>query len=224
MNHEGHKEEYVPEPDHTGTVVFHRMYWWREALIMGGFYALYSLVRNLFGSTTLNGVEHPMRAFNNAIRVIRVERVLGLFHEESVQDFFLQWTWVIKAFNVFYGTAHFIVTIGVFIVLFRYRKGKFHLFRNALAATTALAIVGFSLFPLMPPRLLDSSCRITNTEEQRPTYGGACYRTDLYEGQQSFEPALRPGEFNRFGFVDTLDTVKGLWSFHNDAMQGISNQ
>jgi hypothetical protein len=113
-----------------------------------------------------------------------------------------------------------IVTIGVFVVLYRYRKNVFHLFRNALAATTAIALVVFSMYPLMPPRLLDSSCNSVD-----PTaWGGACYETDLFPGIVSDAPGLRPGELPRFGFVDTLDTVGGLWSFNSDAMQGISNQ
>ena len=32
--------------------------------------------------------------------------------EEAVQDVFLDWTWFIKFWNIFYGTAHFVVTAG----------------------------------------------------------------------------------------------------------------
>lgn len=196
------------------------MAWWREAAIMGAFYGVYTFIRNFFSDSSLNGVEHPARAFRNAIDIIEIERFLRSFHEETIQDWFLQWRGVIKFFNIFYGTAHFIVTIGVFVVLYRYRKNVFHLFRNALAATTAIALVLFSLYPLMPPRLLDSSCNSVDPA----SWGGACYETDLFPGIVSAEPGLRPGEFSRFGFVDTLDTVRGLWSFNSDAMQGISNQ
>lgn len=196
------------------------MAWWREAAIMGAFYGVYTFIRNFFSDTSLNGVEHPARAFRNAMDVIELQRLLGTFHEETVQDWFLQWHGLIKFFNIFYGSAHFVVTIGVFVVLYRYRKNVFHLFRNALAITTALALVMFSLYPLMPPRLLDASCNSVD-----PTaWGGACYESPFHPGEVSLEPGLRPGEFSRFGFVDTLDTVKGLWSFNSDAMQGISNQ
>ena len=41
------------------------------------------------------------------------------------------------------------------------------MWRNSLAIMTALAIVGFALFPLMPPRLLDEPCA---------EYGGGVHR------------------------------------------------
>ena len=56
--------------------------------------------------------------------------------------------------NLYYGSLHFIVPIVVLIVLFRRWPADYRLWRNTLAATTALALIGFSLFPLMPPRLL----------------------------------------------------------------------
>ena len=69
-----------------------------------------------------------------------------------------------------------------------------------LGATTALAILGFSLFPLMPPRLLDAG----------DLYGGA-----RLEAEQGIEP---------YGFVDTLEVYGGPWSFDSGAMQKVSNQ
>ena len=60
--------------------------------------------------------------------------------------------------NTYYGTAHFFVTLGIFILLFKRRPDVFGQWRNTLAAMTGLAIIGFVLFPLMPPRLLDAPC------------------------------------------------------------------
>ena len=79
----------------------------------------------------------------------------------------------------------------------------FPVWRNSLAIMTALAIVGFALFPLMPPRLLDEPC---------DEYGGACIESDL-----------RP-EGGTFGFVDTLEEYGGPWSFDSETMADISNQ
>jgi hypothetical protein len=175
----------------------HRLFWWKEALIAAAFYAVYSWTRNQFGSNRVaaNGVaEH---AFNNAKRVIGFERLLGLFHEESIQEWFLSQRWLIQAMNVFYGTAHFAITLGVFLLLYLKRKDVFAQWRNSLAVMTALAIVGFALFPLMPPRLLDAPC---------PDYGGECLH------------------FRNYGFVDTLAVYGGPWSFDSEGMADISNQ
>ena len=181
----------------------HRLFWWKEALIAVVFYAVYSWTRNQFGSNRLAGDGIPQHAFNNARQVIRFERRIGLFHEESIQEWFLAQRWLIQAMNTFYGTAHFVVTLGVFLLLYLRRKDVFPQWRNTLAVMTALAIAGFALFPLMPPRLLDVPCS---------DYGGECIGS-----------GLRP-EGGTFGFVDTLAVYGGPWSFDSEGMADISNQ
>ena len=185
----------------------HRTHWWKEAGIMAAFYTVYTLTRNRFGSITVGDTDIPMAAFNNAMKVIQVERALGLFHEESIQEWFLPYRWFIQAMNTYYGTAHFAVTIGVFFVLYRVRKDVFPLYRNALAATTALAIIGFAMFPLMPPRLLDEPCPPVD-------HGGACIQHEL----RTFNDA------ENFGFVDTLAVYGGPWDFDDGSIAKMSNQ
>jgi hypothetical protein len=189
----------------------HRHRWWKEAVIVVVFYTVYSMVRNQFGSQRLATEGIPEQAFNNAMRIIRWERSLGLYWEETIQDWFLEGPiWMIRFWNAFYGTAHFIVTIGVFIVLYRKRPDVFALWRNALAIMTALALVGFSLFPVMPPRLLDEPCPPEG-------FGGACIATAL-------RGADADNEIGTFGFVDTLAERGGLWSFDSGGIASISNQ
>ena len=185
----------------------HQTRWWKEVLIMGAFYAVYTATRNRFGSYTVGDTEIPLHAFNNAVKVIRIERALGLYHEESIQDWFLSYDWLLQLLNTFYGTAHFAVTITVFFVLMKRRKDVFPLYRNALAAMTGLAIIGFALFPLMPPRLLDEPCPPDG-------YGGVCIEHELrnYNGAQGF------------GFVDTLKEYGGPWDFSSGGMAKASNQ
>ena len=184
----------------------HRVYWWKEALIVAAFYLVYSWTRNQFGSNAIAADGVPEQAFNNAEKVIRLERFVGLYHEETLQDLFLPWRAFIQFWNTWYGTAHFFVTIVVFALLFWKRPGVFPQWRNSLAFMTALAIVGFALFPLMPPRLLDAPC---------DEYGGACIASGL-RGD--------PDEGASFGYVDTLAEYGGPWSFDNETMTDISNQ
>ena len=130
-----------------------RPVWWREVVYVICFYGVYSYVRNTFGSSSRLGVSAG-RAVANATRVVDVERSLGLFFEERLQRWFLDWAWFLRFWNIFYGSFHFVVTIAVLVVLFVTRPNRYRLYRNILAATTAIALVGFALFPLMPPRLL----------------------------------------------------------------------
>ncbi|NBR98933.1 MAG: phosphatase PAP2 family protein [Actinobacteria bacterium] len=185
----------------------HRMVWWKEAIIISVFYSVYTSIRNQFGSTLVEGVSVPNHAFTNAIRVIRLERWIGLFHEETIQEWFLPHIWFIKTMNVYYGTAHFFVTMGVFIALYKLRPSVFGQWRNTLAVMTALAIIGFSLFPLMPPRLLDAPCPDAG-------FGAKCIISEL---------RTRNGAEN-FGFVDTIKEFGGPWAFDSGPGSKITNQ
>lgn len=128
-----------------------RLRWYLEIAFVLGFYSVYTAIRNTFGSASVS----PDRALANAHDVIHLERMLGLFHEQRIQSWFLDWDWFMWAWNVFYGTFHFIVTIAALVYLFRRHPARYARFRTALAVTTGAALLGFSLFPLMPPRLLD---------------------------------------------------------------------
>ncbi len=185
----------------------HRMVWWKEAIIISVFYSVYTAIRNQFGSTLVEGVSVPNHAFTNAIRVIRFERWIGLFHEETIQEWFLPHIWFIKTMNVYYGTAHFFVTLGVFVALYKFRPSVFGQWRNTLAVMTALAIIGFSLFPLMPPRLLDAPCPDAG-------FGAECIVSEL---------RTRNGAEN-FGFVDTIKEFGGPWAFDSGPGSKITNQ
>lgn len=181
----------------------HVVRWWKEVLIVLAFYLVYSWIRNQFGSNEIAADGIPEQAFNNAERVIRFQQAFGLYHEPSIQEFFLPYRAFIQFWNTWYGTAHFIVTIAVFAVLFWRRPQVFPVWRNSLAFMTALAIIGFALFPLMPPRLLDTPCS---------EYGGSCIASSLR------------GADGSFGYVDTLAEFGGPWSFDSGTMVNISNQ
>ncbi|OWY61284.1 hypothetical protein B7486_64595, partial [cyanobacterium TDX16] len=56
--------------------------WWRELLYVAVFYFVYSWIRNRFGSASVD----TSLAFEHAREVIDLERMIGLFHEESIQE------------------------------------------------------------------------------------------------------------------------------------------
>jgi hypothetical protein len=130
-----------------------RLRWWREVLYILAFYFVYSLIRNTQGSASV-GATH---AFNNARDIIHLEKLLGMYHERWIQQQFLDWHGFIEFWNLFYGTFHFFVTIGALLVLFFKFPARYPKWRNTLACTTALALIGFATYPLMPPRLLPAS-------------------------------------------------------------------
>jgi hypothetical protein len=133
--------------------------WWREVVYILAFYAVYSVVRNTQGSAAVSAAH----ALHNATRVIRLEHLLGVYRERAIQHAFLGDRLFIEFWNLFYGTFHFIVTAFALVYLFRRFPARYRRWRNTLAFTTGLALVGFALFPLMPPRLLPTPYGFVDT-------------------------------------------------------------
>jgi hypothetical protein len=193
--------------------------WVKEVVVIGVVYIVYGFVRNQFGSATLAEGDQPVHAFDNARHVIALEKTIGLFHEQTIQRWFLDTPWI-PFFNIFYGTAHFIVTLGVLVWLFITRRSWFHRWRTMLMATTVVGLIGFATFPLMPPRLFNAEPRVNCYEDEAAKSVEApkpCYR---YGGG---ELARADGEPD-YHFVDTLREVGGLWSFDSKELDSVSNQ
>lgn len=140
-----------------------RIYWWVELLLILAFYLVYTAIRN-----ANEGGE--LEAFRNAENLIAWERGLGLYFEETWQQWSLAFKPFTVAMNYFYGSFHFIVTAGAIIYLFRKFPDDYPRWRNTLAVTTGLALVGFILWPLMPPRLLPQSYGYIDTLARYPTF------------------------------------------------------
>lgn len=174
-------EPVVTAPDTVAPETGPRLRWWREVLYVIAFYGVYSAIRN---AGSRNGEAARRVAQANALDIIEWERALRIYHEEPIQQAFLAWEWFIRFWNVYYGSFHFVVTAGALVWLYRSMPTRYPLWRNTLAWTTGLALIGYAAYPLMPPRLLPGS----------------------------------------YGYVDTLATVGGLWSFNDGPMASVSNQ
>jgi hypothetical protein len=171
--------------------------WKREVVLVASVYGAYTLVRNQFGSAHLTDGARAA-AYRNAVRVIDIERALRIFHEMAVQQWFID-TSAISFFNIYYGAAHSLVTVGVLIWLLATRPAHFRRWRAVLLFTTVLGLVGYSAFPLMPPRLLDAGGR----------YGSG---------------SLASAEVAQYSFTDTLREGTAAWSFDSEPVDQISNQ
>jgi hypothetical protein len=174
-----------------------KLRWWRELLIAGIFYGLYSVVRNTFGA----GPESRDIAYRHAVDVIDIEKAVGLWFEPRLQHWYLGLPGhgLIRGWNIFYGTAHFAVTMGILVLAFRKAPQWYRFVRTMLAGATALALIGFAGFTLMPPRLLDSSSKF-----------GSC--KDLGAGCRGYQ------------VTDTVERWGGIWKFGQGKMSVVSNQ
>ncbi|MEC7915631.1 MAG: phosphatase PAP2 family protein [Actinomycetota bacterium] len=180
--------------------------WWKEVLFVLAFYVVYARIRNQFGS---NGTfaATTTAAADNARRVIDFEKKIGLFFEERLQNFFLDWGWFLWFWNVFYGSLHFVVTIGAGAFLYRRFPIRYLKYRTGLAITTALGLIGFATFPLMPPRLLSSP----------PPYGGAITEfsfvdtLSVHGGLWSFDSGTLQAISNQWAAMPSLHLAWAAW-------------
>ncbi|MFJ7148036.1 phosphatase PAP2 family protein [Streptomyces sp. NPDC100445] len=136
---------------------------WFEVLLVAVSYWTYSLIRNAVP-------EQRAEALRNARWIWRVEHDLGVAVEQSVNHAANSVTWLIVGMNYYYATLHFVFTIGVLVWLYRWHPGRYAATRLALFATTGVALVGYYLFPLAPPRLMGGG-RFVDTVLTHHTWG-----------------------------------------------------
>ena len=175
------------------------LHWWSELIIIGAFYGVYTFIRNQFGSDLGQSVKQA--AIDNAYDIIAWERAVHLFGEKGIQDLFIEWDLFIRFWNIFYGFCHFAVTIGVMALLFWRHPVRYGVQRTVLALTTALALVGFAFYPLMPPRLLNDCSAF-----------GACDLTYSY-----VDTLVDPGgfwSFNSSAMMDISNQYAAMPSLH----------
>ncbi|MFD4988834.1 phosphatase PAP2 family protein [Streptomyces sp. NPDC058372] len=121
---------------------------WFEVLLIAVSYWVYSLIRNAVP-------EQKAQAMANADWIWAAEQRLGIAVEQGVNHAVNSVSWLIVGMNYYYATLHFVVTLGVLVWLYRRHPGRYAAARTVLFATTAVALVGYYLYPLAPPRLMN---------------------------------------------------------------------
>jgi len=179
--------------------------WVRELLVIGAFYALYSWIRNQFGSASVE----PDIALRNARQMIDVERFVGLYVEADIQSWFIGWDFFIRFCNIFYGTLHFVVTLGALLYLYFRQPEAYPRWRTIGLTTTGLALIGFATYPLMPPRLL-GNCG---------TYGACIEGSPFIDtvaelgGLWSFDSGMMENLSNQYAAMPSLHFAWAFWSY-----------
>lgn len=168
--------------------------WYREVLLIAVFYFLYSLARDIHGSN----IDARKEATTNAHRVIALERHLHVFHEAAVQQHFVHHHLFIQLWDAYYGSVHFVAVVAVLLLLFFRFPERYQLWRNTLAITTALALIGFILFPLLPPRLLEAPYHFIDT-------------VDDIGGLWSFKSKSLEDVSNLYAAMPSLHTAWSAW-------------
>jgi hypothetical protein len=119
-----------------------------EMAMVFGVYAAYEATRGLVAGNAHVALRH-------AQDVVSLERSLHVFVEGHVQHAAQAVPGLLGTLGFAYLTLHLGVTSGLLLWLHRRRRDVYPLVRTTLLLASALAVVGYLLFPTAPPRLSD---------------------------------------------------------------------
>jgi PAP2 superfamily len=123
---------------------------WREALVLGWLLWLYDAVNNL-------SAIHLHAALAHAAGIFRVERWVHLDPEIALNRWIGDHRSLGFILSNYYDNAHFVVTLGLLGWLWWRHPSTYRPMRNTLVLTNVIGFAVFWLYPVAPPRMLQSA-------------------------------------------------------------------
>ncbi|MFJ7177465.1 phosphatase PAP2 family protein [Streptomyces massasporeus] len=158
-----------------------------ELLLLRVTYAAYSQVRLAAGGGGNSAGRGE--AEEHGRQIYDLERVLHLDIERWANHTVVGIGWLRDFLDQYYTSFHFFVPLAVLAVLYRRRPGDYRWARSALGFATLLALVGFWLYPLAPPRLMPTLGFIDTVhgvqDFSQPDYGTLTALTNQYAAMPS---------------------------------------
>ncbi|MFV0136264.1 bifunctional glycosyltransferase 87/phosphatase PAP2 family protein [Streptomyces sp. HMX87] len=153
-----------------------------ELLLIRVTYAAYSQVRLAATGGRDLAEEHGRQ-------ILDLERVLRLDIEHAINHAVVEVDWLRGFFDFYYTSFHFVVPLAVLGLLYWRRPVDYRWARSALGFTTLLALLGFWLYPLAPPRLMPGLGIIDTVngvqDFSKPDYGTLTALTNQYAAMPS---------------------------------------
>ncbi|MBW8816871.1 MAG: phosphatase PAP2 family protein [Streptomyces sp.] len=158
-----------------------------ELLLIRVTYAAYQQVRlAATGGTNSAG---RATAEEHGRQVLDIERWLHIDIEHWANHAVVKVDWLRNFFDFYYESFHFVVPLSVLAVLYWRRPGDYRWARASLGFATLLALVGFWLYPLAPPRLMPGLGVIDTVhgvqDFSKPDYGTLTALTNQYAAMPS---------------------------------------
>ncbi|WSF37330.1 phosphatase PAP2 family protein [Streptomyces sp. NBC_01351] len=153
-----------------------------ELLLIRVGYSLYSHIRA--AAPTSRSL-----AEGNGSQLLGIEKVLGIDIEHAVNLAVVRTPWLEAFFNFYYTSFHFVVPLAILAVLYWRRPGDYRWARASLGLATVLALIGFWLYPLAPPRLMPGLGFIDTVHGPQdlanPSYGAMTAISNQYAAMPS---------------------------------------
>ncbi|MER6123772.1 bifunctional glycosyltransferase 87/phosphatase PAP2 family protein [Streptomyces sp. NPDC001795] len=158
-----------------------------ELLLIRVTYAAYQRVR--LAATGDSNAAGRVTAEHHGDQILAIERFLHIDIEHWANHAVVRAGWLRHFFDFYYESFHFVVPLAVLGVLYWRRPVDYRWARSALGFTTFLALVGFWLYPLAPPRLLPGLGIIDTVhgvqDFSKPDYGTLTALTNQYAAMPS---------------------------------------
>ena len=113
---------------------------------MAALYSVWRLARVL-------PLAQPAGAINRARQIDRLQHILHMPTELSLQHFVLHYSWLARSVNTYYAVAHVPALIVFLVWLFVRHRDEYSRWRNSLAILTAFCVV-IRFVRVAPPRFL----------------------------------------------------------------------
>ncbi|MFD8150193.1 phosphatase PAP2 family protein [Streptomyces sp. NPDC059720] len=158
-----------------------------ELLLIRVTYAGYSEVR--LAATGGSNAAGRAEAEEHGTQVHDLERALHIDVERWVNHTVARIDPLREFFDFYYTSFHFAVPLTVLALLYWRRPAQYRWARSALGLATLLALAGFWLYPLAPPRLMPTLGFIDTVhgvqDFSQPDYGTLTHLTNQYAAMPS---------------------------------------
>ncbi|MEU3838997.1 phosphatase PAP2 family protein [Streptomyces sp. NPDC028635] len=173
-----------------------RLRWWTELPLILLVYGCYSAGRLLARGDVSDAVDH-------GLALLRVEKFLHINAEHPLNRLFTRTPWLGIPADFWYASLHYLVTPALLVWMFRAHAAHYRRARTWLMTSTFLGLIGFTLMPTCPPRLLAAGYGFVDTMAHYSSYG--------WWGGEASAPRGMGGMTNQYAAMPSLHVGWALW-------------
>ena len=148
-------------------------------------------------------------ALANGKQIVDIERFFGIYQEHRIQQAFISWGPFLSFWNIYYGTIHFVMPVIALVVMYRKAPARYVRWRTTLLFMLAFGLIGFWLYPLMPPRLMPTHYDFVDTAARHFNFGP---QQPVEIGPNGPSAAARAAFGNLYAAMPSLHVGWATWS------------
>ncbi len=148
-------------------------------------------------------------AYRHATQIVDIEKFLGIYREHAIHHWFLSADWFIAFWNIYYGTIHFVLPVVALVWMYRRTPVRYVRWRNTMVFMLGISLIGFWVYPLMPPRLMPARFDFVDTAARFFNFGPQVHVELDRDGQPTAEAVRAFG--NLYAAMPSLHVGWSTW-------------